>query len=288
MWCLAALVAAIVVMWARPAAADAVDDAMARGAAAYAEGRYEDAREAFEEAASLLGEPNAIVAYNLGTTYAQLGDLGRATYYLTVATDPRTHPTPEIAERARANLNEVRRRAELVAAAEKAQLGRQASWWALLLDAARAPWVGWAALVSGFFALVVWFVRRKIARLARGGLGPAIIVVASVLYVVLGALHGLALRADATAPRGVLLGRTVTVYERPSRHAPEAFQAVGGAEVRIEDRVSGFVRVRLPGNLVGWVPASQVGRLDDLSVSVDAGGGGRSASRTVRAGSAAP
>jgi len=252
--------------FAPAARADAVDDAMARGAAAYQAGDLEAARRAFAEAGALLETPNAVVAYDLGTTYARLGDLGRATYYLTLATDTRTHPTPEIAERARANLAEVRRRAELLAAAEKAQIDRAASWWELLLESARAPWVGWGALLSGVFALLAWFVRARIVRRMRGGVLTAVLVVSVVSYGVLGGLHAMALRADAIAPRGILLGRVVEVRERPSRHAPKAFVAVGGARVRVEETVSGFVRVRLPGsNLEGWVPAGEVGRLDDLS-----------------------
>ena len=168
-------------------------------------------------------------------------------------------------ERARLNLDELRRRAELLAAAEQAQIDRPASWWDLLLDGFRAPWVGWVPLLAGaLFVLGLGLELRRRSARPRAHAGPlqAALVVLALIYLVVGALHGIALRADDVAPRAVVLGHLAKARERPGRHADAAFAVVGGARVRVTEHAPGWLRVRLPGGLVGWLPEEDVGLLD--------------------------
>ncbi|MBL4685892.1 MAG: hypothetical protein JKY37_14955, partial [Nannocystaceae bacterium] len=64
------------------AAADAVDDAFAKGNAAAAHKDWPAAVQSYQRATSLARRPSATLSFNLGTAYLRVGDLGRATYHL--------------------------------------------------------------------------------------------------------------------------------------------------------------------------------------------------------------
>lgn len=252
-------------LWPVAASADAVDDAFARGNAAAEAGDWDGAIAAYEQAAALLPERSAVLSYDLGTAYLHRGDLGRATLHLRRALDWRGGPTTELAESARYNLGVARRRAEVLAERSGAKIDRPETWWDLLIEALRAPGVGWSALVAGWLALGLGWLRR---RRRRGGrprstaLGAVLIVLASI-YVGLGVLHGLALRADRTAPEAIVLEDLVDARDGAGNHRPVAFRLQGGARVRVVGSSPGWRRVRLPGGLEGWVHEDAVGELDD-------------------------
>jgi hypothetical protein len=260
----ARLVGVLMVCWLWPlaAAADAVDDAWSRGNHAAAQDDWEAAAKAYDEAALLLPQMNSTLAYNQGTANAHAGDLGRATYHLRRALDTRGGPTAQVVELARANLAEVRRRAELAATVGNKQIDRPANWWDLLLDALRATWVGWFSLVAGGALLVVWSLERRRPR-ARGAWQAAVLVLA-LAYLTPGLLHGLALRADSIAPAAIVLGDRVDARARPGAHADSTLVIQGGARVRIVDRSPGWRQVRLPGGLTGWVPEGTLGELSSV------------------------
>lgn len=249
---------------AQTARADAVDDAFVRGNEAAAAQDWDAAIEAYEEAVALLPERSAVLSYDLGTAYLHRGDLGRATYHLRRALDWRGGPTTELVESARFNLAVARRQAELAAKEEGAKLDR-AGTWDLIVEALVAPGVGWSALVAGWLALgIIWVGRRR----RRQGhpsstvLGAGLIVLISV-FLVLGGLHGLALRADRTSPEAVVIEDLVEARDGAGNHRPVAFRVQGGARVRVLGRSPGWRQVRLPGGLEGWVPEDAIGELRD-------------------------
>jgi hypothetical protein len=247
------------------ARADAVDEAFARGNAAAAVNDWDGAIEAYEQAASLLPERSAVLSYDLGTAYLHRDDLGRATYHLRRALDWRGGPTAELAESARYNLAIARRRAELQAANSGAKIDQPESWWDLVVEALRAPGVGWSALVAGWLVLGLWWNRGRRRRRGEGPstvLGAVLIVLASI-YVGLGILHGLALRADRTAPEAIVLEDLVDARDAAGHHRPVAFRLQGGARVRVVAHTPGWSRVRLPGGLEGWVREDAIGELAD-------------------------
>lgn len=247
-----------------PARADAVDDAFVHGNEAAAAGDWDAAVEAYEEAATLLPERNAVLSYDLGTAYLQRGDLGLATYHLRRALDWRGGPTAELVEAARLNLTIARQRAELQATAEGAKLDRPGTW-DLVVEALRAPGVGWSALVAGWLALLLLLIRGRRRRRDQPRstvLGAMLVLLVSV-YLVLGGLHGLALRADRTSPEGIVLDDLVEARDGAGNHRPVAFRIQGGARVRVLDRSPGWRRVRLPGGLEGWVREESIGELGD-------------------------
>lgn len=259
----------LLVLVPAPARADAVDDAFARGNAAAEAGDWTTAIGAYEQAASLLPERSAVLSYDLGTAYLHRGDLGPATFHLQRALDWRGGPTAELVESARYNLAVARRRAELQAVSSGAKIDRPETWWDLVVEALRAPGVGWSALVAGWLVLGLAWLRGR--RRRRGQppstvLGAVLIVLASI-YVGLGVLHGLALRADRTAPEAIVLEDLVDARDGAGQHRPVTFRLQGGARVRVVGRSPGWSRVRLPGGLEGWVREDAIGELADRGAS---------------------
>lgn len=252
----------VATLWPGTAMADAVDEAFVRGNEAAAEADWDAAIEAYEQADALLPEPSAVLSYDLGTAHLQRGDLGKATFYLRRALDWRGGPTTELAESARYNLAIARRRAELVATNESAKIDRPGTW-DLVVEALVAPGVGWSALVAGWLALVVLWIRRR--RRAAGRIpGPVLgvaLIVLGIVFLLLGSLHGLALRADRTSPEAVVVAPLVNARDGAGNHRPISFRIQGGARVRVLDRSPGWRKVRLPGGLEGWVPEDTVGML---------------------------
>ncbi|MFO0632153.1 MAG: hypothetical protein U0168_04805 [Nannocystaceae bacterium] len=129
-----------------------MDDAFSSANREAAAGRWSEAATHYEKRAAGASSP-AACSYDLGTAYAQQGELGRATFHLRQALDFRGNPTAQLVEAARTNLAIVRRRAELRAATTNAIIDSPQSWWDLVVETLRAPGVGWVSLVSGFVAL---------------------------------------------------------------------------------------------------------------------------------------
>jgi uncharacterized protein YgiM (DUF1202 family) len=281
-WACASALAVLVLLAPSAARADAVDDAFARGNTAAEAGNWDAAIEAYEQAAALLPERSAVLSYDLGTAYLHRGDLGPATYHLRRALDWRGGPTAELAESARYNLAIARRRADFKATSSGAKIDRPETWWDLVVEALRAPGVGWSALVAGWLALglAIWLAWAAWLRDGRGGRGRrsshgrtpstvlgAVLVVLASIYIGLGVLHGVALRADRTAPEAIVLEDLVDARDGAGHHRPVAFRLQGGARVRVVGRSPGWVRVRLPGGLEGWIGEDAIGELADRGVA---------------------
>ena len=80
-------------------------------------------------------------------------------------------------------------------------------------------------------------------------------------YLVLGALHGYAVRAESEAPQAIALPTKLEVREGPGNHRKTLFVVQGGSRVRIVDRGTGWLRIRLPDGLEGWAPQADLGEL---------------------------
>lgn len=247
----------------RPAMADDVDDAFARGNAAAAREDWEAAIAAYKQADALLPERSSVLSYDLGTAYLRAGQLGPATLHLRRALDFRGGPTTEVVEAARYNLGVARRRAELQATAGGAKIDRPEGWWDLVLEALRAPGVGWLSLVCGWVALGVLVLHRRRGRAGRSTAFTSVAaIVLGVCWLGPGVLHGLALREDRTSPAAIVLPDRVDVRDGPGNHRHTEFSAQGGSRVRLVDRAPGWRLVRMPGGLVGWVPEDAVAEVD--------------------------
>lgn len=262
-WLLPLAVLAALGPGARTVRADAVDDAFVEGNTAAQAGRWAEAVAAYERAGALLGKPNSLLSYNLGTAYAHTGELGRASLHLRQALDFRGSPTTELAESARANLGVVRRRAELAAATTGALIDRPQTWWDLVVETLRTRGVGWLALVCGLAATVLWAARWT-GRVAAAQTRPVVVAIwlLGATWATVGGLHALSLRADRTAPAAVATATLTEVRDGPGAHRNSTWSLAGGAQVRIIDRTPGWAMVRLAGGIEGWVPEGAVAELE--------------------------
>lgn len=259
-----AVTLAIALGGSTPARADAVDEAFARGHEAAAAGDWTGAIEAYEQADALLPEPSGVLSYDLGTAHLHAGNLGPATFHLRRSLDWRGGPTAEVVEAARVNLAAARRRAELAASEQSAKIDRPGNW-DLIVEALVAPGVGWSALVAGWLALLALWIRSRRRRRDQATgpvLGATLILLVSV-FVLLGTLHGLALRADQNSPEAIVLAPLVEARDGAGNHRPISFRIQGGARVRVLGKSPGWRHVRLPGGLEGWVPEDTIGTLGD-------------------------
>lgn len=254
--------AALLVLLLAPAGAraDVVDEAFARGNAAAAAGDWKSAVQHYEEAERLLPGRSAALSLDLGTAYAQLGELGPATYHLRRALQPQAEASADVAEAARRNLGVVRQRAEVAAAAGELQIDRPETWRDAALSALRSAVFGWLSLGAGWLALAVWFVRGRLRAAGRGVAQGAAAVLAAV-YLVIGGLHAYALRSELAAPQAIVLPAKLEAREGPGNHRKAMFAVQGGSRVRIVERGAGWTRVRLPGGLEGWVLNTGLGEL---------------------------
>ena len=260
--------------WGTAVRADAVDDAFVEGTEAAERNDWPSAVASFEAASALLPQRSAVLSYNLGTAYANLGDLGRSTYHLRRATDWRAGPTTEILEAARGNLAAVRRRAELDATTSGAMIDRPQTTWDLLVGAIAAPWVAWFSLLSGLGFCVALYVHRRWLRTQprRAGASRALLIVLGLVFTIPGGLHAWSVRAATAQPEAIVLPAAVDAREGPGQHRAVSFTLQAGAQVRVLDRSPGWSLVKLPGGLTGWVPEASVARLDAVRAVGSPGG----------------
>ena len=243
------------------ARADVVDEAFVRGNQAAAAGELRAAVAAYEEAERLLPGRSAVLSFNLGSAYAQLGELGLATYHLRRALQAQAQASDDVAAAAQRNLGIVRQRVEVAAAANAAQTDRPETWRDALLAAVGDASFGWLALASGWLALLMWWLRGRLGARARGGVVGSVIGVLVAIYLVIGGLHGYAVRAESAAPQAIALPAKLEVREGPGNHRKTLFVVQGGSRLRIVDRGSGWLRIRLPDGLEGWAPQAELGEL---------------------------
>ncbi len=242
------------------ATADVVDDAFKAGNNAAHAGDWAGAIKHYREAEGLLPGRSSELSFNLGTAHAQLGQHGPAVFNLRRALQSEARPSTQIAESARRNLGIVRQRMEVAAATSGAQIDRPEGWWELIIAAVKAPFFGWLALCAGWMALIGHLVGRRRSGSTATGI-RSLVGILVVIFVIVGGLHGLALRAEQRSPMAIVMPASAEVREAPGTHRKEAFSLQGGSRVRIVDRAPGWSQIRLGGGLHGWLPAEDLGEL---------------------------
>ncbi|NVB37898.1 SH3 domain-containing protein [Pseudenhygromyxa sp. WMMC2535] len=254
----------------RIARADVVDDAYAAGSEAANAGDWASAAEHWQHALELLPGRSAQLDYDLGTAYAELGELGRATYHLERALQPEARPSVELAELTRRNLGVVRRQAEVAAKADDAQISQPPSWWDLAIAAMAGPALAWLSMIAGW-ALLLVVLARAWARRRPAGADPGKERVSSVaawtlalILAIGGGLHALSWSAIHQHPEAIVLDMTVELRDGPGAHSPIALRVQGGSRVRVLEERSGWTRVRLPAGLEGWTKSESIARLDRM------------------------
>jgi Bacterial SH3 domain./Tetratricopeptide repeat. len=244
--------ALLLVLPARGARADLLDEAWKRGNDAYFRGDFAGAVVAYEQ----LDRQNVVsrdLYYNLGVAHFRQGSLGRAIWSFERALD--VDPDDEDA---RFNLTQARKLAERRVLDKIESAEREALWIRVVtfLTASTETWI-FVGVYLGCFVLL--FLRRRAADDSRAALtaGAAILGTGALLAGVL--LLG-RMNLDRI-PFGIVLPDTVAVKEGAETSYRTSFEVHAGLRVRLLDRDRDWVRVRLANGLEGWLRAEDAGRL---------------------------
>ncbi len=236
------------------ASAETLDQAYDLALKDYYAGRYEKAVEGFTR---ILGVPteHEDLHYNLGCAYYRLDKLGPAIYHferaLTLA--------PNF-EDARFNLK-TSRAAMARRVKDELKGATDAPWWVRLVNMLSLQ--TWSILF-----LALWWLSLGILLLLRYlNLGPArsgLIAgncFTGLMTLACGVLLAGRIYLGAGVPVGIVLPDGMKVREGPSSSTKVTFTLHAGHRVRLQAREKGWVRIRLPNGLEGWVPDEQVGAL---------------------------
>jgi hypothetical protein len=239
---------------ARAATPDAGDAAVAfeRANAAFAEGRYTEAADAYAAIAASHGSSPELL-FNLANASFRAGRIGEA-----VLAWERARALAPRASEIDANLRQARRAAELPVP--------EATLWARLVALFSAD--AWAWLASACLAIAcaaavaAAALRARLATrpAAQRALRGAIIAVAG-MFLVAAAAAGSAL---AALERGVVLGPEPVLRVAPYASATTGRALAAGEIVEIEREHGGFFLVRAADDRTGWIATEQVGRIKDL------------------------
>jgi tetratricopeptide (TPR) repeat protein len=244
--------ALLLVLPARAARADLLDEAWKRGNDAYFRGDFVGAIAAYEQ----LDRQNVVsrdLYYNLGVAHFRQGSLGRAIWAFerALGLDPDD-------EDARFNLAQARKLAERRVLDKIESAEREALWIrvATFFTASTETWL-FVGLYLGCFVLL--FLRRRAADDSRAALtaGAAILGTGALLagLLLLGRIN-----LDRI-PFGIVLPDMSAVKEGADAGYRTSFDVHAGLRVRLLDRDQDWVRVRLANGLEGWLRAEDVGRL---------------------------
>lgn len=236
-------------LFAQPGQAQTPEDIFKRGNAAYEEGRYEAAAEAYR---SLLRYEihDAVVEYNLGNAEFRLGNLGRAILHYERA--KRLDPVePDI----RANLEFARSICfDRVEAPQQAVVVR---WVRAVQNRLGPDRQAWTALATAWLvvALVAWCFSRPGGWTAAHGWMLAallliLVITVSSWYVTVGRLD-----RDSSA---VVLDDVVEVLAGPGYNNPALFTVHEGLTLQIRAEREEWLQVSLPNGLNGWIAKESV------------------------------
>jgi tetratricopeptide (TPR) repeat protein len=250
-----------------------VRDLFVRGNQLYEAGEFEEAVEVYEEAAA-RGAHEPALYYNLGNAYYKADYLGRAVlnYERALRIAPRD-------EDARANLgllHSMLRDRQFVE--EPGIVKRTATWLHRRLNVVESLLVT-SFLYLALIVVVIGFIFRdtalmsriypKISMVSPGrflGLDKAqdFVLAIAALLVLLTASGASALakyHAVSSRRAAVVVEEEVPVYGGPSEDSTLQFKIHEGTRVTTGESRPGWVQIRLPGDLSGWIPDRLVERI---------------------------
>ena len=217
----------------------------------YERGEYAEATQQYEALID-RGYTDATLYFNLGNTYLESGDLGRAilNYLRARALSPRDSDIRDNLELARSmTLDNI--------AAERGLLVESISYfgrrWVTPSELGAAALLLWAASGMAIGALLVWrvFPLRRVVRAVTAA--TAIATLASFLILVS------MVYANPYDKTGVVTSSAVEVVSGPGPQYPEEFTLYSGVQVRVTDSRHGWLRIELPGGeLRGWAPSHTI------------------------------
>ncbi|MBW2736002.1 MAG: SH3 domain-containing protein [Deltaproteobacteria bacterium] len=239
---------------AAPVHAETVDQAYQGALGAYYKGDYAGAAEGLERLEALPLR-HAALYYNLGCAYFRLGQLGRAIYNFerALALEPSSvdaaHNLEVVRRIVGRKVKDVLKGVQQQSLVDSWLRGMESGgWWTLFL-------VLWWSMFAMLFALR--FVKAGPARAGVIAVNSFVALLAFVAALFLaGRIH-----LDRATHDGILLPERVEVREGPTPSARSTFKLHAGHRVRLEGESAGWVRIRLPNGLEGWVKRQDVGVL---------------------------
>ena len=223
-------------------------DVMARANESYERGEYVEASRQYEALID-RGYSDATLYFNLGNSYLESGDLGRAilSYLRARELSPRDTEIRDSLELAR-GMTVDRVVAEGGTPVESVSYFGQR--WATRNELGIAAILLWAASGAAVCALIIWRVFRLRSILRAIG---ALATLATVTMFLLVVSMTYANPYDTT---GVVTAVAVEIVSGPGPQYSEEFTLYSGAQVRVTDSRHGWLRIELPGGeLQGWAPS---------------------------------
>ena len=242
---------ALLVVGVASAQESSATDLMARANTSYERGEYAEAAQQYEALVD-RGYSDATLYFNLGSSYFESGDIGRAilNYLRARGLSPRDMDI-------RDNLELARGMTVDGVAAERGPLVEGVSYfghqWATPDELGIAAILLWVASGTAIGALIVWrtFRLRRMLRAAT-----VLATAAATMLFLLVASMTSASPYDST---GVVTAAAVEVVSGPGPQYTGEFALHSGAQVRVADYRHGWFRIELPGGeLRGWVPSHAV------------------------------
>ena len=230
-----------------PQPADLMTEANSR----FERGEYAEAAQQYEALVD-MGYEDSTVYYNLGSTYFEIGDLGRAilNYLRAQELSPRD---PNIL----GNLDLARSKTIDRIGAERDSLVESVSYlgrrWAAPAEMGVLSLLLWAVTGLAVSTLLVY------RNIPLGAFARTAAVVSAVAAMVSLLLLLAMLYANPSDHTGVVTAGAVEVVSGPGTQYTEAFTLRSGAEVRILDSRQGWLQISLPGDdLQGWAPSHAI------------------------------
>jgi tetratricopeptide (TPR) repeat protein len=221
--------------------------------AAFAAGRFDEARAALEALARDEGVSPALL-FDLGNAAFRAGRTGEAVlaYERALALAPRDLDVA-------ANLRQARRAAALPLPEpdpwERIALLATADGWARI--AAVCLWLAAALILARLFGRRALAARAAVRGTARTA--TALLIVAAAVAVAGGVTQ------VARRDRGVVLGADPVLRVAPYPSATASAPLAPGQVVRVERSHEGFVLVRTEDGKAGWLPGAQLGLIADVA-----------------------
>lgn len=244
--------------------ADSVRGLWQKGTQAYAQGRYQQATEAYRQVIGAGFESGAL-HYNLGNAYYRLGEMGEAVQHY------------EKAKRFRPGDARIEHNLDMVRSQFDALNGTvPAPGWTRLVSGWPVTalfWIGLIAYAAGFLAWS-WF--RSASRFPNASPAPpaarrlSLAAAGGGLLIVL--LAGAAGYAQTLDRRAVVLVEQTALQEKPAEPSDDAGATpstgtadstplIEGTIVRLRATRSGWTRVTAPDGETGWLPTSAIGEI---------------------------
>ncbi len=239
----------------RAAAAETVDQAYDRALKEFYAGKAAKAVASLERIRAIPLE-NEDLSYNLGCAYFKLGKLGPAIFHFerALALDPSS-------EDAAFNIETSRALAATKVADKLKGADRESAWVRAVRLLSTGTWtVSFLALWWATFALIL-VIRFLQPGPLRAGLLVGDVFIGLITLLCAGMLLG-RVYLDRRVTQGIVLPDRLEVREGPNATTKSTFKLHAGFKVRLQTKPSGgWVRIRLPNGLEGWVPRDKIGVL---------------------------